>query len=105
MIERKIHKDVRKYKEKIVGGLTLRQLIAVVITAIVVIPLYQILKMYLGENITSYVIMIVALPILLTGFYDKDGLNFEKYIKYFIEFHFITPQKRKYVVENIMEED
>lgn len=106
MIEVKVPKEIRKYKEKILGGFSLRQLFFLIITGSIVIPIYLYLKNYLGDDITGYVIMIIAVPLLLAGFYEKDGLTFEKYIGYFIRFNFFEGQKRKYIVENnFIEED
>lgn len=105
MIEIKIPKEIRKYKEKVVGGLTLRQLIAVIITGSIVIPLYIFLKNIIGHQPTSYIVMFISIPFLLLGFYEKDGLKFEKYIVYFMKFYFLVPQKRKYLVEPIREEE
>jgi len=105
MIEVKVPKEIRKYKEKILGGFSLRQICALVATTAIVSPIYIYIKKYIGDDATGYLIMIISLPILLTGFYERDGLPFEKYIIYFLKFNFLEDQKRKYVVENFMEEE
>ncbi len=105
MIEVKVPKEIRKYKEKILGGFSLRQLFALIVTGAIVIPIYIYLKEYLGDDMTGYIIMITAIPMLLIGFYEKDGLTFEKCIGYFLRFNFLENQKRKYIVENIFIEE
>lgn len=104
MIEIKIPKDVRKYKEKVVGGFTLRELITLIVTALIDISIYIFLKDKIGKQFASYLVMFISIPFLLLGFKEKDGLKFEKYVIYFLKFHFLTPQKRKYIVENIKED-
>lgn len=104
MIEIKIPKDVRKYKEKVVGGFTLRELITLIVTALIDISIYIFLKDKIGKQFSSYLVMFISIPFLLLGFKEKDGLKFEKYVIYFLKFHFLTPQKRKYIVENIKED-
>ena len=105
MIEVKVPGEVRKYKEKVLGPFTLRQVIAIGITLPIVIPLYIFLLDQAGQSIASYVIMFVGGPLLLIGFYEKNGQPFEKYLMQIIKFHFVLPSRRKYIVENINEED
>ncbi len=105
MIEVKVPKEIRTYKEKILGGFSLRQLLSLIVTGSIVIPVYIYLKEYLGDDMTGYIIMIIAIPMLLVGFYEKDGLTFEKYIGYFLRFNFLEDQKRKYIVEKIVIEE
>lgn len=105
MIEVKIPKEIRKYKEKIIGGFSIRQLLAFLVTGAIVSPIYIYLRKYIGDDITGYLIMIIAAPILLVGFYEKDGLPFEKYVIYFLNYTFLVSQKRKYIVENVLPEE
>ena len=105
MIEVKVPKEIRTYKERILGGFSLRQLLSLIVTGSIVIPVYIYLKEYLGDDMTGYIIMIIAIPMLLVGFYEKDGLTLEKYIGYFLRFNFLEDQKRKYIVEKIVIEE
>lgn len=106
MIEVKVPKEVRAYKEKIIGPFTLRQLVSGLIAFPIVIPLFIFLLDKFGQQIASYICMAVGGPLLLIGFYEKNGQPFEKYMKQILRFYFVLPQKRKYITQNItFEED
>ena len=101
MIEIKIPKEIRDYKEVIFAGLNLRQIISLIIAFAVNVPLYIYTKKYLGDELTSWLVMFTGVPVFLIGFIKFDGMPFEKYFKIMLRFNFLVPRKRKYKVENI----
>lgn len=106
MIEVKVPKEIRAYKEKIIGPFTLRQIVSGLITFPIVIPLFIYLLPKVGQQVASYISMALGGPLLLLGFYEKNGQPFEKYLIQIILFYFILPQNRKYSIQNIaVEED
>lgn len=106
MIEIKVPKEVRAYKEKIIGPFTLRQIVSGLITFPIIIPLFMYLLPRVGQQVSSYISMAIGGPLLLIGFYEKNGQPFEKYLIQIILFYFVLPQKRKYLIQNIaVEED
>lgn len=106
MIEIKVPKEVRAYKEKIIGPFTLRQIVSGLITFPIIIPLFMYLLPRVGQQVASYISMAIGGPLLLIGFYEKNGQPFEKYLIQIILFYFVLPQKRKYLIQNIaVEED
>lgn len=101
MIEIKIPKEIRDYKEVIFAGLTLRQIICLSIAFLINVPLYLYTKPYIGDELASWLVMFTGVPIFLIGFIKFDGMSFEKYFKIMLQFNFLVPRKRKYKTENI----
>ena len=100
MIERPIPKEIKDFKEKLVFGLTARQLIATILTLIICVPTYIFGRPYLGDDLASWICIIVAFPTVAIGFYKKNGMNFEQYLKAIFRFNVIVPNTRKYKIEN-----
>lgn len=71
-----INKDIDRYKESIVMGLTAKQLVyslaSVVVGGGIVLLLYR----YIGLTPSVYVAMPVVAPIALGGFYSFNGMSF-----------------------------
>lgn len=104
MIEIKIPKDIRAYKEKIFLDMNLRQVISAVGTVAVGIPTYLCGKEIIGTEAASWVTIIVGLGIAMIGFYQKNGLTFEKYLKVMLDFY-LFPVKRKVYVPDTHEKN
>lgn len=101
MIEIKIPKEIRDYKEVIFAGLNLRQIISLSVAFAINVPLYLVSKPYIGDELASWLVMFVGVPVFLIGFIKFDGMPFEKYFQIMVRFNFIVPRKRKYKIENI----
>lgn len=80
-IEVRIPKEITEYKEKILFGLSLRQLLFFILAIIVCGASYFIMTMALNWNkdMVGYIVMIEVVPLLAFGFVRKNGLPFEKY--------------------------
>lgn len=104
MIERPIPKEIKDFQEKLAFGLTARQLLATILTLIICIPTYMFGRKYMGDDLASWVCIIVAVPTVAIGFYKKNGMNFEQYLKAIFRFNVIVPVTRKYKIENFFEE-
>lgn len=96
MIEIKVPKEIREYKEKILFGLTIRQLFSLIIALAVCIPLYIFGKDALGEDLIGWIVILVAAPIFAFGFAKPNGMNFEHFVVLLLRQQLIEPQKRKY---------
>ncbi|OMD35658.1 PrgI family protein [Paenibacillus odorifer] len=103
MIEIRIPKEIRTYKEKLFFGLTLRQLICTTIAIFVNVPLYWFGKDIIGAEAASWVVILIAMPLFLIGYFTYNGMTFEQFLKSLIQHEFIYPQKRKYETLNIFE--
>lgn len=104
MIERPIHKEIKDFKEKIVMGLTARQLACTILALIIGIPTYLYCSKYFSEDTTSWICIIAVIPPVLIGFYKKNGLTFEQYAMVWFRFNLLVPQKRKYKSSNFFED-
>lgn len=105
MIETKVPKDVRSYKTKILGPLTLRQVICVVVAGIFDIILYMIatsMDMKLNAEMVIYSLIFLNLPIF-AFMLEVQGMTMEKYIKNVLLDSFLKPSKRK--AENLLYEN
>lgn len=89
-----VPKDLNKIKTKVAFNLTKRQLIGFFIAGLVGIPIYLTAKKYLPNDISLIFLIISTLPIFFVIFYEKDGLTFEKWFKYYYLQKHYQPQKR-----------
>ena len=75
-----INKDIERYKESVVMGLTAKQLIFSVVSIVagggIVLWLYR----YIGLTPSVYVAIPVVAPIALGGFYSFNGMGFYEYM-------------------------
>lgn len=100
MIEVRIPKEVREYKEKWLVGMTKRQLFSCLLGFLVNIPLYFFLQQYIGDELAGWLIILMSAPFVLIGFKTYNGMPFEKLILCVLLFY-TTDQKRKYITNNI----
>lgn len=95
-IEVKVPKDIKEYKEKIIAGMSMKQLVSVSIAIVLNITLSVVLIKFMGlsMDIASWVMIICSIPIVSFGWFKKNGLSFDKYMKCLIRYHF-SPGKRQ----------
>lgn len=96
MIEIRIPKEITEYKEKFLFGLTVRQCVSVAAALGIGIPLYIFGKDFLGEDLTSWLVILIVVPIFGFGFIKYNGMTFERLIAVVFRQKFAEPQKRKY---------
>lgn len=96
MIRAQIPQDVTDYKEEFIFGLTLRKLISVISTILLVAIIYFIGKKFIDTSILIYFAAIICTPIVLIGFKSINGMPFEKYAKLIWNF-FTKEQRRKFI--------
>lgn len=96
MIEIKIPKEIRDYKEKFLFGLTIRQFISIAAALVICVPLYIFGKEPLGADLMSWIIIIIAAPIFAFGFFKFNGMPFEQFVLILYRQKWAEPQKRKY---------
>lgn len=94
-IEVRVPKEIKEYKEKIIFGLNLRQLISVFIGGIICLSTFFLIKPIVGVDLASDIIIIEAIPIFAFGFIKVRSFNFETYAKIFIK-HKFGKNKRTY---------
>ena len=100
MIAVRIPEEIRKYKEKIMFGLNARQLVTTLIALLVCVPLYFFGRGYLTDDILSWIIILIAVPLLAIGFFRFNGMPMERFVMAILKYALFFPTKRKYKVEN-----
>lgn len=100
MIAVRIPKEIKSYREKIIGGLTARQLVTGVFTLGICIPLYMKGRDFINEELLSWLIIAIAVPLGAIGFVRPNGMPFEKFIVVIIKQSLLYPVKRKYKSTN-----
>ncbi len=93
--------EVRKYKEKLVFGLTARQLICSALALGICVPLYIFGRKYIAEDIVGWAILLIGLPLLAIGFITLQGLPMERFALAWFKSEFLFPKKRKYAIDNV----
>lgn len=95
-----IPKDLAQVKAKVVFNLTARQLLCFGGGVLVGLPLYFLLKDALPNSIAIILMILVMMPFLLLGMYERNGQPLEKILHYYIQSRFIRPKKRPYRTQN-----
>lgn len=101
MIEVQMTDDIRKYETKALGPFTARQIICIIIAAIVVLPL---IFLDIPWDNRMLIMLFVAVPIVSCGYVKMDGMYFEVLVFRFLYYFFLTPKKRKVVRKNTFRE-
>jgi hypothetical protein len=97
-----IQKDFSKVKNKIVFGLTKRQIIFFLLGAAVGIPTYILLKKVVSVDIAGVAMITVMLPFFAFALYEKDGEYLEETIKHIIKERYLNPQVRPVVTDPLI---
>lgn len=96
MREVKINKEIKEIKERIIFGLSLRQLIFSAIAIVVAVGVFFLLRDYLEIEYLSWAIIIAAGPFAIMGFVTFQGMPAEKIIIELIQSYVIN----KKTIEN-----
>lgn len=105
MIEIEIPKDIKEYEPKFLGPFTLRQLIGVAGSALVMVVGYNVLKGVFDNGLKVIIPLLFAMIPFLIGYYKPYGLPFEKYFIVLLNTSIIPPKVRKYKTENLFEKE
>lgn len=102
-IEMEIPKDIRKYEAKLIGPLTLRQLICGVPAAAIAVITFTTLIKYIPEDLCIILVMLTVSPLILCGWVKIYDMPFEKFAKTVIVSSILSPRRRKYKTVNVYE--
>jgi len=95
MLEVKIPSEIRDYKGKVFMGLTVRQIISIIGSLVVGVPLGMFGGRVFSMDILMWVVILAVAPIIAWGFARYKGMRFEEFMKVLFKFNFL-PQKRVY---------
>lgn len=98
MIETNVPDDIRQYKTKLVGPLTLRQLICICIAMALDLLIYAILSPFMGDSadantFLAIVLIVIDLPIVAFT-RTVQGISMEQYLKFYLIYNFMAPLHR-----------
>ena len=100
-MEIKIPKEVRAHKETIFFGLSARQFICAVLAVAVAVGVYFLIKHVVGPETASWACIVAAAPVAVTGFFQYNGLTFERFVWAFLKSQVLCAGPRVYRAENI----
>lgn len=83
-----VNKDIDRYKETVVMGLTARQLIFSIASVVVGGGIVLLLYRYVGLTVSAYIAIPAVAPIALSGFYSYNGMTFMQMMKKKLHFAF-----------------
>lgn len=95
-----VPKDLTKVKSKVFMNLTKRQLLCFGGGALIGVPLFFLLKKPLGSSPATMIMMLVLIPAMLFGVYEKNGQPLEKLLMQIIRTSFLRPRVRPYRTRN-----
>lgn len=76
-----MNKEIRHYEEDVFMGLSLRQLLCSGCAVGAAAGVYFALNGILGKETVSWVCIACAAPLAAAGFFEYDGMNFEKFLR------------------------
>jgi hypothetical protein len=95
MLEVKIPSEIRDYKGKLVLGLTVRQIVSIVGSLAVGVPLGVFGGRVIPDDILMWAVIFSVAPIIAWGFLKFKGMRFEETVRVLFKHNF-QPQKRVY---------
>lgn len=98
MIEIRIPKEIKNYREKLFFGLTLRQCICAGAALLICVPLYIFGNKFLPQEAVSWLVILIAAPLMMAGFFQYNDMMFEQFAVELFYQNF-TSQKRVYSYE------
>lgn len=90
-----IPKDLKNIQSKLFFGLTKRQLIGFGTGIALGGLIYFGLKGF-GSDVAMYGMFFAIAPVFFATIYQKDGMYTEQWIKVWLEYNYLNPQKRHY---------
>ena len=102
-IEIRIPKEITEYKEKILFGLSIRQLVCFSVAITSGIGTYYFTSKLFNEDVASYVVILEVMPIFAIGFIKKNGFPFEKYVGLMLS-HKFGKNRREYATDLLIDE-
>jgi hypothetical protein len=93
-----IPKELKTIKSKLFFGLTKRQLIGFSIALAIGLPVFFLLKSF-SVDVALYGLFFTACPVpIFATIFTKDGMPAETWIKLYLEYKYLNPQKRYFKV-------
>ncbi len=101
-MEVKVPREVRRYKETIFFGLSMRQFFCSAVSVGIAVLAYFGLREYLGNEGVSWVCILVALPVALIGFLTYHEMTLEHFIYAYIKSEWLMPKILYFKADNFL---
>jgi len=101
-LEITVFDEIKDYKEKIYF-FNFRQWVFTILIIALVVPTYLLLKDKIGEEITSYIVIIIAGILGFIGFVKIHELPAEKILPYWFRHYFLFAKPIKYITDEEFE--
>ena len=85
-----INKDIDRYQESMIMGLTAKQLLYSIVSLIAGAGIILLLQKHIGLTLAAYVAVPVVAPLALQGFYRYNGMSFMEVMKKKLYFGFLN---------------
>jgi hypothetical protein len=95
-----VPKDLSKIKSKVLFNLTKRQLLCFGGGGLIGLPLYFMLRKPLGSSAATMCMMLVLVPAMMFGLFEKNGQPLEKVLAQMFRVSFLRPKVRPYRTRN-----
>ena len=100
-MEIKIPKEIRQHRETLFFGLSTRQFLCAILAVGTAVGVYFLLKNVIGQETASWVCIVAAVPIAVTGFFQYNGLTFEQFAWAVTKSQILCAGPRVFQSENI----
>lgn len=100
-MEIKIPKEVHQHRETIFFGLSTRQFLCSALAVGAAVGVYLMFKGVVGQEAASWLCILAAAPIAVTGFFRYNGLTFERFAWAFLKSQVLCAGPRVYRAENL----
>ena len=77
----KVPKEIKEYEEKLVLGLSTRQILWGVLAIVSSLISFFGFKFIVGEEFASWITMFIGIPMFACGFLDYQGMPMSKFLK------------------------
>ena len=102
IIEVKIPKEVRRHKETIFFGLSVRQFLCAAAAVLIAVGVYLGLGPVLGKETASWLCILCAAPAGVAGFFTYNGMTFEQFVWAVIKSEILCAGGRRFESQNLL---
>ncbi len=86
-----LNRDIDTYQESVLMGLTAKQLLcslaSVAVGGGIILAIYP----YVGLTVAAYIATPLVAPLALSGFFERNGMDFAEYLRLRLHFIFANP--------------
>ena len=98
----KINKEIQRYQESILFGLSLRQMVFALLAIGVAVGAYFGLKPLIGAAEVGWVCMLAAFPFAMCGFFTYNGMPAERFLLAVIRSEILCPRTLAYIKKPVL---